>query len=283
MSEGEGVTLTQLPPQPRAFKPRPPGWEEIDLISFHVLSYVQQLPGVTHIDFVDEPRPALAAQMDGWRNKNRGFELPQDLQAFLEVTNGLAVTWSAQCVHNEITVGSLSVNPLENITRLPNGSGFSGQSSAPSEPGAAGVVSVVHGARALPERSTGFLLDSIPKVGQVALVYSLSATQGPEQGHFEGVWFRDVQSSAWHFLADSFCAYFRMLVVHLGILGWQYAFTPLGLDLLTRQWMGLYCPQRLMHDAQHAQPQPPVAATASPHSRHGRGTTDKRQHVKTWQ
>ena len=36
--------------------------------------------------------------------------------------------------------------------------------------------------------------------------------------------------------------------VHLGIVGWQYAYTEIGLDPLTRQWMRLYCAERLAND-----------------------------------
>ena len=38
------------------------------------------------------------------------------------------------------------------------------------------------------------------------------------------------------------------MVVHLGIVGWQYAYTDIGLDNVTRQWMRLYCPERLAAD-----------------------------------
>ncbi|CAM9280137.1 unnamed protein product [Pylaiella littoralis] len=39
-----------------------------------------------------------------------------------------------------------------------------------------------------------------------------------------------------------------MMVVHLGVLGWQQAFTPVGLSPNTEQCMRLYCPDRLLFD-----------------------------------
>lgn len=39
----------------------------------------------------------------------------------------------------------------------------------------------------------------------------------------------------WHFLAESFTSYFRMMLVHLGVLGWQQAFSPVGLSPSTEQ------------------------------------------------
>ena len=41
---------------------------------------------------------------------------------------------------------------------------------------------------------------------------------------------------------------FPTQVVHLGIVGWQYCYTDAGCDPITRQWMRLYCPERLAAD-----------------------------------
>lgn len=45
----------------------------------------------------------------------------------------------------------------------------------------------------------------------------------------------DQKQKRWHFLADSFTSYFRMMLVHLGVLGWQQAFSPVGLSPSTEQ------------------------------------------------
>lgn len=58
----------------------------------------------------------------------------------------------------------------------------------------------------------------------------------------------------WHFLADDFTNYFRMMVVHLGVRGWQQAFTPVGLspnteqvcDPFFRRFLSQRCPQANM-------------------------------------
>lgn len=47
------------------------------------------------------------------------------------------------------------------------------------------------------------------------------------------VWFQDL-SCAWNYLAPRFSAYFRVMLHHLGLPSWQYAFTEAGLDPLTR-------------------------------------------------
>ena len=52
----------------------------------------------------------------------------------------------------------------------------------------------------------------------------------------------------YHFLADTFSAYWRLYLVHLGIRNWQYAFTPYGLDPGAREMMARYAPERLVVD-----------------------------------
>ena len=41
------------------------------------------------------------------------------------------------------------------------------------------------------------------------------------------VWYLD-RAYDWHFLAPNFGAYFRMMLVHLGLPQWQLLFTPAG-------------------------------------------------------
>jgi tubulin polyglutamylase complex subunit 2 len=42
------------------------------------------------------------------------------------------------------------------------------------------------------------------------------------------IWLLD-RSFEWHFLAEDFTRYFRMLLVHQGLPQWQFKFTPMGL------------------------------------------------------
>jgi tubulin polyglutamylase complex subunit 2 len=42
------------------------------------------------------------------------------------------------------------------------------------------------------------------------------------------IWLLD-RSFEWHFLAEDFTKYFRMMLVHQGLPQWQFKFTPMGL------------------------------------------------------
>mmetsp|Transcript_1958 Transcript_1958/g.2552 ORF Transcript_1958/g.2552 Transcript_1958/m.2552 type:complete len:91 (+) Transcript_1958:34-306(+) len=59
--------------------------------------------------------------------------------------------------------------------------------------------------------------------------------------------FRD-NNCQWHPLTTDFTSYFRLALVHLGILGWQYAFTENGMDAQCEQMMRIFAPERLVVD-----------------------------------
>ena len=87
-----------------------------------------------------------------------------------------------------------------------------------------------------------FDLDSECVEGRVALLYLASDVDGTEKR--PQVWFQD-PSCRWHFIADSFTDYFRLVAMHLGVPQWQFAFTDVGLDSVARHWLALFCPERL--------------------------------------
>ena len=61
------------------------------------------------------------------------------------------------------------------------------------------------------------------------------------------IYFQDL-SGDWFFIANSFTDYFRLMVMHLGLPNWQYAFTDVGLDTTSQQWFRFLSPERLAID-----------------------------------
>jgi hypothetical protein len=51
-------------------------------------------------------------------------------------------------------------------------------------------------------------------------------------------------SNLWYPLARSFTAYFRLMVTHLGIQGWQMGYVESGLPQAVHDWMCFYAPER---------------------------------------
>ena len=86
-------------------------------------------------------------------------------------------------------------------------------------------------------------IDSEVKDGRLAIIYR-GTTNKPQ------IWFQDL-SCHWFFIANSFTDYFRLMIMHLGIPGWQYAFTKVGLDPQTLQWFRFLTPERLAIDIEN--------------------------------
>ena len=101
-------------------------------------------------------------------------------------------------------------------------------------------------ARAPPESDRRAAPRATPPYPQVALLFR-GEPNASGASPKASVWVQDL-ACKWHYVSPSFTHYFRLMVVHLGIIGWQYAYTDIGLDNVTRQWMRLYCPERLAAD-----------------------------------
>jgi len=227
----------------------------IEDLTFHLFSYLESLPGFRGLEYDQRPG-ATPAALSAWQRGELGLGLPDDLAGFLEFTDGFNLKWRASGPTHEVVVGSVSLSGVAQLARLdgsgPSPAALKACASARAE---AGEAWDELGAWVGSSTVAAFALESNPKVGDSALVYPLDANGGAK-GPPE-VWFRD-RAGGWHWVARSFGAYWRLLLVHLGVLGWQSAFTPQGLNPLTVQWMRLYCPERLILDSAHHQRQQQV-------------------------
>uniref|UniRef100_A0A8C5JTF0 Knr4/Smi1-like domain-containing protein n=1 Tax=Jaculus jaculus TaxID=51337 RepID=A0A8C5JTF0_JACJA len=87
-------------------------------------------------------------------------------------------------------------------------------------------------------RSVIFELDSCSGNGKVCLVYKSGK---PGLPHDTEIWFLD-RALYWHFLTDTFTAYYHLLITHLDLPQWQYAFTSYGISPQAKQWFSMYKP-----------------------------------------
>ena len=73
--------------------------------------------------------------------------------------------------------------------------------------------------------------------------------RGQPLGQFDApeIWLHD-NSLRWHFICSSVSQYCRLMIMHLGILGWPLIFTPEGIPPTTYQWMCIHCKERLILD-----------------------------------
>lgn len=83
-----------------------------------------------------------------------------------------------------------------------------------------------------------FTLSQHNDVGTICLVYYLNDRPDPHPSSKKivaksSIWLLDTGNS-WHFLADDFSSYFRMVLIHLGLKQWQLKFTNAGLTTNTK-------------------------------------------------
>ncbi len=62
------------------------------------------------------------------------------------------------------------------------------------------------------------------------------------------IWLVDDSTREWCYICATFSDYMRLLITHLGVLGWQTAFSRQGLRSTTREWMCIFAKERLVVD-----------------------------------
>eukprot|EP01059_Diplonema_ambulator_P001952 TRINITY_DN11603_c0_g1_i1.p2 TRINITY_DN11603_c0_g1~~TRINITY_DN11603_c0_g1_i1.p2 ORF type:complete len:250 (+),score=76.92 TRINITY_DN11603_c0_g1_i1:541-1290(+) len=196
-----------------------------------VSQFLESHPAVTDVKFFDKAGVTKSA-VAKWELANQPFQLPDDLASFLAISDGLLLRWSILLNRIPIQgIGNTHINSLAQITRYDTDS--------------------------LEEGSTAFLLDSSPSMyGKVCLVYSKDCPYAPT------IWFQALDCT-WHFVAQTFTDYFRLLIMHLGLPGWCYTYTNTGLPAITEEWFGFLSPERYHIDLMKgykggSQKQPPL-------------------------
>ncbi|NXI24440.1 TPGS2 polyglutamylase, partial [Sterrhoptilus dennistouni] len=168
--------------------------------------------------------------------------LPEDLKNFYLMTDGFQMTWSVKTDDTPMPLGSMVINSVSKLCRL----GGSSMYTLPSAPTLADLEDDTdeEGNGDKPEkphfdsRSLIFELDPCNGNGKVCLVYKHAE---PVVSSDTEIWFLD-RALYWHFLTKTFTAYYRLLITHLGLPQWQYAFTSYGVSPQAKQWFNMYKP-----------------------------------------
>eukprot|EP00128_Syssomonas_multiformis_P010508 Colp12_sorted_trinity150504_noHs@32522 len=200
-----------------------------DRMCMGIITSLEKRPGVTDVK-LKERRPAQKHTIANWESRN-GCVLPEDFKTFLLTSDGLLLCWSAMFKDETLQLGRLHLNSISQLKRvelLP--------------------ISEVDTTGDTPRRKSTFdclviELDPCEGDGCVGMVYNKGHRHEPE------VWFCD-RSGVWYYMTASFVDYFRLMIMHLGLPWWQYAFTDAGLSPLAKQWFHLYAPVRLAIDTE---------------------------------
>eukprot|EP01028_Stygiella_incarcerata_P004980 TRINITY_DN2152_c0_g1_i1.p1 TRINITY_DN2152_c0_g1~~TRINITY_DN2152_c0_g1_i1.p1 ORF type:complete len:302 (-),score=65.34 TRINITY_DN2152_c0_g1_i1:792-1697(-) len=186
---------------------------------------------------------ATSESVSTWESENQPYSLPDDLKAFLSISNGLTLQWALEFRTDTLPVGKMHVNAVEDLVRVPlvthNGDDKDEveQLVRRLRPHTDLESTLPSSGMAVQCPIAAFNIDKTCKVGKVVLLYN----RGPTHPQ---VWLIDLGCS-WHYVANSFTDYFRVMIMHLGLPNWQYVFTPHGLDPPSRAWMQFFSPAKL--------------------------------------
>jgi tubulin polyglutamylase complex subunit 2 len=205
---------------------KPAAYVLFDEIAFNILSYLESIDEVCDIDFIANPA-AKHVEINLWERRNAPSEFPSDFKRFLNLYNGIHLKWKVQVVDQPIVIGEIKINKMDQILPL----AIDGAQFLPAD--ASGLSITLPD----PKTSTAYAFSSCDD-GIVVLLYRHQSTLFPE------VWCVD-NNKRWHFICYSFTQYLRLAVLHLGIIGWHAMYFPEGMTMSTRQWMGMFCRERL--------------------------------------
>ena len=200
--------------------------EIFEQISDSVISFLENHPGVTEVEF-NERQGVSENQLQAWEDENSPYKLSDDMRSFLLISDGLLLQWKIKMNLMTKPLGQMHFNSLKDITP------FRLENFVLRRLGDDPVDTT-------DEEIMVFNLDKNVRNGRLGLVYR-GNSQKPQ------IYFQDL-SGDWFFIANSFTDYFRLMVMHLGLPNWQYAFTEVGLDTTSQQWFRFLSPERLAID-----------------------------------
>jgi len=89
--------------------------EIFDNISMHVISFLENHIGVSNVDFTE--RLAVSEYMiTKWQEDN--VKLPEDLRAFLQISDGIQLSWKIKKNDHIMPFGMMNLNGLNEIKRI---------------------------------------------------------------------------------------------------------------------------------------------------------------------
>ncbi|XP_074064115.1 tubulin polyglutamylase complex subunit 2-like isoform X4 [Macrotis lagotis] len=198
----------------------------LEKLTLGITRILESSPGVTKVKIM-EKEPAERHMIASWELKN-DCAMPEDLKNFYLMTNGFHMVWSVKLDDQPVPLGCLVINSIANLTQLTQSAMY----TLPNSPTLEDLDDEEdEDNEDQPEkphfdsRNIIFELDSCNGNGKVCLVYKRTSPVAKESK----IWFLD-RALYWHFLTDSFTAYYRLLITHLGLPQWQYAFTSYGVS-----------------------------------------------------
>ena len=251
-----------------------PRRELFDRVCLNCLTYLETFDECSGVNFSGDHK-ASSFELEDWEKKNLPYKLPDDMKGFYGMFNGFKLSFDVGVGTTPLSVGKMHLNSLKELERLPLEGRFPGFDDVADMTSAAfilddtldeGNIVLLYRSTADKEKWSGKGMRSSSKAvgigssGSSSLLAGMVSNEAPpslevhpveadtdrSQSSYKSpeVWFQD-RSARWHFLSRSFSDFLRLMVVHVGVIGWPLAYTPEGLSPQTQQWLGLFSRERL--------------------------------------
>lgn len=135
-----------------------------DIISLNVIGFLENHIGISDVDFVERSGVAEMS-ITKWEEENAPFQLPDDYKAFLQISDGLSLTWRIKKGDMSIPLGNMHLNKLRDIKKI------KGEKFTFSRIGQADDAESSEEEKEDQEEVHAFDIDSDMKNGRLALMY----------------------------------------------------------------------------------------------------------------
>jgi tubulin polyglutamylase complex subunit 2 len=223
------------------------GRDVFNAAMLNIVTYLESLDDICNVE-LKLLGAGSPSEIASWERKNMPYKIPADMKAMCHLFNGFTLKWKMTIGSLPTEIGKIAINKLDGVVRIP----LDGQFMSSEASGGTSASSMTMTMD--PATNAAFVIDSQPMSGQVVLLYRTKTSPDPSVrgqplGQFDmpEVWLQD-NSLRWHFICSTFSQYCRLMIMHLGILGWPLIFTPGGVPPTTYQWMCIHCKERLILD-----------------------------------
>ena len=89
--------------------------EIFDNISLQVISFLESHIGISDVEFNSERQGVAEVTIAKWEEENAPYKIPDDYKAFLQISDGLSLTWKIKKNDQIYPLGSMHLNRLRDI------------------------------------------------------------------------------------------------------------------------------------------------------------------------
>ncbi|XP_065202705.1 tubulin polyglutamylase complex subunit 2 [Planococcus citri] len=227
----------------------------LDILTLGLVTKLKNTKTIVSLN-IENRIPCNRLTISAWE-QNNSITLPQDLKEFYASTDGFFLTWKSQTEDYKgerdslVASGEVKINSLTYVRKLRFGNQRKFDDHHLHYHNPRKQKKEREQLRA--NQMMAFALSQHNDAGTICLVYHLNdqtdhnSAANRKAPITSSIWLLDTGNS-WHFLADDFSSYFRMMLIHLGLKQWQLKFTDIGLTTSTKRIMTLLAPHLLLED-----------------------------------